>query len=329
MHRTHGRRPGLVPAIAAPVAAALALVAGCDTESGDGEREGEREQERGTAGEISPFTGEPVDDGGRPVLAVKIDNVAAARPQTGLAAADIVYVEPVEAGLSRLLGIYASELPDRVGPVRSAREADFELLEQFGDPALAYSGVQGRLQPVVDEAGLYPVPPGEAPDAYVRGTDRVAPHNLYIDPAGVLEAAPGAEDAGDVGFEFSGPPPAGGRPAAERSVSYQNASFSFTWSEEEGRWRVLLDGEETDAAPATVVVQRVTVRESDYRDSGGNVTPYTETVGSGTAEVLRDGRAFEAEWSRPDEGSGTEFTTPDGEPVPFAEGPVWVVFAPG
>ena len=58
-----------------------------------------------------------------PVLAVKIDNTSPARPRIGVDAADIVYVEPVEAGLTRLLAIYASTLPPEVGPVRSARES--------------------------------------------------------------------------------------------------------------------------------------------------------------------------------------------------------------
>ena len=75
----------------------------------------------------SPFTGEPVKALG-PVLAVKIDNLAPARPQTGLAGADIVYVLPVEGGLSRFLAVYSSHVSPVIGPVRSAREDDLELL---------------------------------------------------------------------------------------------------------------------------------------------------------------------------------------------------------
>ena len=54
----------------------------------------------------SPFTGEPVRSLNR-VLAVKIDNIVYARPQTGLDHADIVYVLPVEGGLSRFLAIFS------------------------------------------------------------------------------------------------------------------------------------------------------------------------------------------------------------------------------
>ena len=58
----------------------------------------------------SPFTGEPVSVLG-PVLATKIDNLAPARPQTGLTDADIVYVLPVEGGLSRFLAMFSSRFP--------------------------------------------------------------------------------------------------------------------------------------------------------------------------------------------------------------------------
>jgi hypothetical protein len=85
---------------------------------------------------LSPFTGEPVSRLG-PVIAVKIDNIVNARPQTGLQDADIVYVLPVEGGLSRFLAVFSSRLPPVIGPVRSAREDDLELLRQFGKPAFA------------------------------------------------------------------------------------------------------------------------------------------------------------------------------------------------
>ena len=91
---------------------------------------------------LSPFTGEPVQALG-PVLAVKIDNLAPARPQTGLTGADIVYVLPVEGGLSRFLAVFSSHSPPVIGPVRSAREDDLELLRQFGRPARARRATSG------------------------------------------------------------------------------------------------------------------------------------------------------------------------------------------
>jgi hypothetical protein len=95
---------------------------------------------------LSPFTGEPVSHLG-PVIAVKIDNIVNARPQTGLQDADIVYVLPVEGGLSRFLAVYSSRLPPVIGPVRSAREDDLELLRGGAAPA-ALRGTGTHSRPV-------------------------------------------------------------------------------------------------------------------------------------------------------------------------------------
>ncbi len=266
-----------------------------------------------------------------PVLAVKVDNVRAARPQTGLEDADVVYAEPVEAGLSRLMAIYATKLPESVGPVRSARESDLELLGQFDQPVLAFSGAQSKLLPLIDKAPLRAEPADEDSAAYVRDDNRQAPHNLYLRPDELLRKPSGAA-ALTTGFTY-GKAPAGGHAESSHTVRYPSASFTFTWSDSRDRWLVAMDGSPartTDGgrlAPATVVVQHVTVRESDFRDFRGSNSPYVESVGSGRAEVLRDGRAYDATWKRGAAGDGTTFTTEDGKPLNFAEGQVWVVFA--
>ncbi|MHC3471407.1 DUF3048 domain-containing protein [Streptomyces sp. 7R007] len=299
-----------------------------------------------TAGLTAACTGThtPADDGrGHPrtpapsrtaagsVLAVKIDNVPAARPQTGVDSADVVYAEQVEGGLSRLMAVFATKLPKVVGPVRSARESDLELLRQFDDPVLAFSGAQHKLLPLIDKAPLEAEPPGRLSAAWFRGTGKPAPHNLYLRPARLLPSAPGP-DALTTGFQYGAPPP-GGTPRSSRTVRYPAARFTFTWSASRHRWLVSTDGTPTvttagqPLAPATVVVQYVRVRSSRFHDVLGNNTPYTETVGSGTAQMLRDGRVYDVRWERKRATDGTAFTTGDGSPVNFARGQVWVVFA--
>ncbi|MEU8652674.1 DUF3048 domain-containing protein [Streptomyces sp. NPDC048737] len=320
--RRRGARPGRDAAAALAAALALSLAAGCT--GGNGPADDGRGSDRPPGGTSTAAHGQ--------VLAVKIDNVRAARPQTGLDAADVVYVEQVEGGLSRLLAVYATRLPETVGPVRSARESDLELLRQFDRPVLAFSGAQSKLLPLIGREPLEAVTPEGDEDAYYRGTGRAAPHNLYLRPGRVLTSAPG-EAALTTGFRH-GPAPEGGTPTASHTVRYPAARFTFTWSGERRRWEVTTDGTPTVTAdgrrlaPATVVVQYVNVRGSGYHDSLGNHTPYTETVGSGTARVLRDGRTHDVRWQRPRAADGTRFTTRDGTPVAFAEGQVWVVFAP-
>lgn len=308
------RRTVLRTALATAAALGTGTLAACGSDGGEGDS--------------SPFTGEQ-HKGGR-VLAVKVDNVTAARPQNGLDRADIVYTEQVEAGLSRILAVFASDLPATVGPVRSARESDIELLRQFGEPALAFSGVQSKLLPTLEAAPLRLLPPGELTDGYERDPGRRVPHNLCLKARRAEQAADGASAPRDIGYRF-GSAPDGGRSTDRHTVRYPGARFTFTWSADRGRWLVAMDGSPARArgggrlAPATVVIQYVTVRPSRFHDSSGSVTPYTETVGSGDALVLRDGTAYEAHWSRPSASGGTAFTLADGgDRLPFARGQVWV-----
>lgn len=71
-----------------------------------------------------------------PVLVVKIDDTTFAHPQVGLKSADVVYIEQVEGGLTRLAAVFSSNIPALIGPVRSARISDIELLAQYGKSAL-------------------------------------------------------------------------------------------------------------------------------------------------------------------------------------------------
>ncbi|MBA2949352.1 DUF3048 domain-containing protein [Streptomyces himalayensis] len=308
----------------ATVAVLTTLAVGCTT--GGGPDEGSRPGERTPA----PETSEPGGGGDGPVLAVKIDNVRQARPQTGLDAADVVYVEQVEGGLSRLMAVYATRLPSVVGPVRSARETDLELLRQFDRPTLAYSGAQSKLQPLIDAAPLAAMAPGKAPSgAYFRGADRVAPYNLYLRPA-ALKPAPKPGGLASTGFEF-GAAPEGGTVTRERKVRFPAARFTFTWSADQKKWLVAMDGtaartaEGKRLAASTVVVQYVAVRDSRFHDRWGNVSPFSETVGEGSAVVLRDGRAYDTRWERSSAEDGTGFTTAEGKRMTFAPGQVWVV----
>ncbi|MFI7007833.1 DUF3048 domain-containing protein [Streptomyces sp. NPDC050145] len=272
--------------------------------------------------------------GGASVLAVKIDNVGAARPQTGIENADVVYAERVEGGLSRLMAVYGTRVPGVVGPVRSARETDLELLGQFSRPTLAFSGAQRALLPEIAAAPLRAVTPDSAGGAFSRGADRPAPHNLYLRPGKLGHPVSGTNAGTLAGFTFASRAPEGGSPLSHRTVRFPAARFDFTWSARQHRWLVSMDGRPatttsgTRLTAATVVVQYVDIHDSRLHDKLGNASPVSRTVGSGRAEVLRDARAYPAHWTRPTPTSPTHVTPPKNTtPLPFATGPVWVLLA--
>ncbi|WP_212732756.1 DUF3048 domain-containing protein [Streptomyces oceani] len=275
--------------------------------------------------DISPFTGLPAEPA--PVMAVKLDNHPDARPHTALEKADMVVVEQVEGGLSRLIGVYASQQPERIGPVRSARDYNIEQLRMFDRPALAYSGAAKGTEELIQKSPLYALSNDTFPSGYVRDEAGEPPHNLYAQPDKILDAAPDASLSSDIGFRF-GAEPKDGVPTEEAHVEYPSASTGFSWSEKEDRWLASFDGEPAENAKGerlggkTVVIQEVDMRPSEINPK----TPYIETVGEGKATVLRDGAAFDTTWKRTDAEGDTTFTRPNGDRMPFDRGQVWVVY---
>jgi hypothetical protein len=278
---------------------------------------------------VHPFTGGKKGLDNR-VLAVKIDNTHSAHPQMGLKSADIVYAEQVEGGVTRIMAVFSSSVPSRVGPVRSARISDLHILEQYGHPALAYSGVQSKMKPLMRRGPLYDVSPGHAGGAYSRAGGRPAPYNLVAAPKALLRRAPKASKPKDIGFRF-GEAPAGGKKVKSFTARWPSATMSFRWSAKQKRWLTYQDGGADRAAEGgqlggrTVVVQYAKTTRSRFHDFLGNYTPLVETIGTGKATVLRDGKAYAAKWSRRSKSAGTKFTTASGQPMTFATGQVWVV----
>lgn len=129
----------------------------------------------------APFTGLPDTDGvanGRASLAVKIENSPDARPQSGLDVADIVYEEVVEGGITRFWAVFNSRAPDNIGPVRSVRAMDPNIVHPLGG-VIVYSGGTGPNVALVRATGLVYVDEGNAGDSFYRESSRSAPHNLY------------------------------------------------------------------------------------------------------------------------------------------------------
>jgi hypothetical protein len=275
----------------------------------------------------SPFTGERVRSL-KPVLAVKIDNIVDARPQTGLQSADLIYVIPVEGGLTRFMPVFSSHIPKVIGPVRSAREDDLNILRQFWRPGFAWSGAAPHLVPFIERARIADLYANQVGGFY-RVSYRFAPHNLYADPRVLLKEARRVSKARDIGFRF-GRLPAGGRVVRSYSVSYPAASYTFRWSARAMRWLLWMDGAPAMAAEggqlggATVIIQYTVVRTSRFREYGSR-PPYAQSLGSGKAVVLRNGRAFGVRWSRPKSDGGTTFTLKSGKRMTFSRGQVWVV----
>ena len=267
----------------------------------------------------------------KPVLVVKLDNTQYAQPHAGLNRADVVYLEEVEYGITRIAAVFAGSIPQRIGPVRSARITDIDLLAQYDRPAFGFSGAQRKMWPLLDAAPFHDISPNKGAEGYSRDNSRRAPYNYYLDGRVGLKRAPKASLEHDLGFVFDAAIPAGGLVAKSATMKWGYSSAAFTFSRKTGLYGVSLNGararaEEDDLGQnaATVVIQYVRQRPSAFFDKGGGNTPHAETIGTGRAVVMRDGLAWDVTWSRPTAEDGTTFTLDDGTVMPFKPGQLWI-----
>jgi hypothetical protein len=283
------------------------------------------------SGPYSSLTGLQGSDG--PVLVVKIDDTTFAHPQVGLRSADVVYVEQVEGGLTRLATVFSSSIPAVVGPIRSARISDIELLSQYGKVAFAYSGAQKKMFPVIAAANLFDVGANKyGPTFYSNDPTRIAPYAMMLKAPELLRAASerGVTPAtsADMGWTF-GDAPEELIPITSAHISWPASSYDADWSLEEERWllkhngNINLDETGYQLGPKTFVIQIVSITDSIYKDKVGGVTPFSATVGEGSCFILRNGGYLPCRWNRESESEGTTFTELSGKEVTFEKGQIW------
>ena len=298
-------------------------------------------------GPIAPLTGSITTDlslAQRRPLAVKVGNGDPKdRPQAGLGAADIVYEVLVEAGFTRFLAVLHSEIPSRVGPVRSARSSDFDLLEDLGTPYLATSGANSVVRREMSEAArsgtLIDIGAGRMGAPYRRDRSRPAPHNLYFhyesldggDPGSLPGGIPGTPPAALFEYGSSYSPPL--HDAAGVSVAYTilyGGEASHVWDPILGGWVRIQDGTlhttETDFGVAEIAPANVVVLWMPYgRSAADRRSPQALSYGAGQALVLTAGSVHEAVWERTEDRVGYRFTDTAGNPLTLSTGSTWLL----
>jgi len=269
------------------------------------------------------------------ILVVKIDDTNAAHPQIGVESADVVYVEQVEGGLTRLAAIYTSKLPPLIGPIRSARISDIELLAQFGRVGFAYSGAQSKMRPVIAAANLENLSAERNPPSiYGKDPDRPGPVDMILKPDLLLERANAnpkirIETATASVFPF-GDAPKGETNTAIAKVKWPSAKYELRWDSTNKKWLIYFNEKPNMTANGehlyadTAIIQIVSITPSIYGDKFGEITPFSKTTGSGKAVMLRDGFSYQISWQRNLETDVTTWMSEDGGVANFKPGRTWI-----
>lgn len=274
-----------------------------------------------------PLTGLPANGAApkHPVIVVKIDNTEASSPQLGLGAADLVAEELVEGGSTRLAVFYYSQIPDRVGPVRSMRATDIGIVK----PAEAVLVASGGAPPTVrrvQAAGIEVVSEGGV--GYSRDSSRRSPYNLVVDLPALAKAqkAPQPPQSYFVWGEEGDFPD--GKKARTIAATF-SGGHTTNWEFRKGKYvnvnSKAASGDEF--RPDTVLVLRVKVGDAGYKDPAGNPVPETRLSGSGQAMVFHDGALVRGTWSKRGLSAPVKLRTKAGE-LKLPPGRVWMELVP-
>lgn len=283
-----------------------------------------------------PLTG--IDPSGdvpnRPALAIKVENLPQARPQIGLSHADVIYEEPVEAGITRFIVVYQCSDSDQVEPVRSARLTDPDVLRQFGKPLFGYSGAVPKVISAVRAAGIIDVNADRKPQAYQRDPNREQPHNLFTSTQDLYGSVKWRAEAPKPVFLYSSSA-SGGTQVSDAHLPFSEFSdVHWRWDAGKKVWlrfhgtepHTYSDGSQVNAK--NVIVQMVKVVLTDITDVNGVRSPEVVSTGSGTAYILRDGKMIKGTWQRSNTSQLTTFVTSSGRQIRLRPGNTWVELLP-
>jgi hypothetical protein len=280
----------------------------------------------------------------RPAVVVKVDNDPNARPQSGLTHADVVYEIEVE-GITRFAAVFHSEDVDQVGPIRSARSSDIDLISALNTPLYAWSGANWVVTSEVDSARerglLVSIGHDALPDEYWRDNARYAPYNLYSATAGLRAAAPEGAGNPEPIFGYRAPDeqlPDSSFGASGVSIAYEGdgriTGVEFAWDPDLGGWARFQDDQLHDEGSLAHVVdtgdqiapENVVILMVDYGINPATSSPQAISIGTGSAIVLTgNSRAIEGTWSRDEATDHIRLRTAGGEPIRLTPGRTWVL----
>lgn len=319
----------------------------CSNQEKEEGREPEPESESEPAEEIEqdetvnqyPFTGEETEkekEINNKAVAVMVSNVDAARPQTGLSQADVVFEMLAEGNITRFMAIYQSEEPDLVGPIRSAREYFFTLADNY-DALYVYSGAANFINDMIAsrdiehiEGGLY----DNDKHLTVRETFRKAPHNMYLQFGAVEEVAE------EKGYEMEAnyePLPFVQDEQLPEDLPYEAGTYAkidyngvepivkYEYDETAENYIRYSDGEQTAELESEIPIEidNVFIVEADHEVIDEEGRRKVDIESGGDAVLLHRGKSLELQWENRE---GRIIPVLDGEEVSFIPGKTWINF---
>jgi hypothetical protein len=272
----------------------------------------------------------------RRVVAVKIDNHPRAQPQVVLNEADAVYETLVEGGITRFIALYHTVDFDKVGPNRSGRVTDSDLIKGL-DAVFQISGAQGWVKNIFRADGIH-VLYDNGVTTY-RDNSRPAPHNLFTSTLKIREVADdrGWSDENPGNMFLFGDAPESGEVATRISMSFSSAPNSnWEWDGEKYlrfngstiHKTFDIDGKSEQVDADVLVALRVREFIAHNPAGSGTSLPTAETVGTGEATIFYNGEVVEGIWTREENTDMFTLTNEDESLMVIPPGRLWISLIP-
>lgn len=266
----------------------------------------------------------------RPALVVKIDNNPVARPQSGLNGADIVFEEIIEVG-TRFAAVYHSAGANPVGPIRSGRTQDVDLLTGLDHPLFAWSGGNPGVTAAIDGSELVSINGTGGGGGFFRAGDDAAPHNLYNTTDAIwAQTTPEAGRPEPMFYYLRPGESPRGEQVSRAEVRMDSDRVLWEWSPEVDAFLRVTNGvSQVDANTGErISATNVVVLGTGYRPSPVDArSPEAITIGGGPANVFIGGRWISGHWLR--DGNDQAFALFDNanREIRLAPGRTWVELA--
>lgn len=266
------------------------------------------------------------------MIAIMVNNHPKARPQTGLSQADIVFEILAEGNVTRFMALFHSNIPDRVGPVRSARPYYFNLANDY-NAIYVYHGAADHIENMIQTGavkGLNGMYYDNDKVLFERSPDRNPPHNSYTLFDGIYQRAEeqGYElEAAYQPMTFSDEEDVEGEIATDISFRYGSNSVSYQYDEVADKYLRFSDGVQTvdNADNSPIQLDNVLIIETAHQVIDDEGRREIDFASGGNALLLQQGKVQDVQWERKD---GRIIPTKDGEPVPFVPGQTWINVIP-
>lgn len=281
----------------------------------------------GSKTQISRYTGLPLSSDNektKPFL-VMVENSKNARPQSGLSYADIVYETSAEGGIPRFMALYQSNLPEKIGPVRSVREYFIDISTERQLPFAHCGGSGEALETISNNSKIMSINEIANGNYFWRDNARSAPHNLYTSSQNIENFIT------DNNFTYS---PTSFLTFSKSFYSDEslmsannvditvNRLYNTSYKYENGSYTKYMDGEIATEALTNkplqfknIVIQKTSIT---LQEDGNHLN--IDLMGKGTGYVISNGKYIDVTWEKDSKTSQTNLYDKDHNLVPLSQG---------